>query len=514
MARLYYPQARAILQVVFDGFGDSAQDTPPKIIPVLPRAVTVQRNSYKQADSWELTFEANDLPIDPQLVRAGSVEIFLLNLSAQDETRTVLGRLFTVLDEPGRPRDAVDEIALELGVQASAKDRFTFGRSPTIAGLFDGHSMELSSSGKWVTIQGQDYTAFLIGRKWPPTQRGTARRIPTGQRLDQLLARLLAEADPEGRLRIDPRHIDAARLPIVGAGEVRSHRRGIPIAEETSYWDVLYKLATRYGFILFVDGLDVVLTQPKNFRDAYEPGVKRLQWGHNIESLHLDRSLGKEKVPRIVVKAYDDKTKKLITVEFPERQQAGPAGTLGVNEDEFQIVPIYGITDRAALRRAAENLFNLLGKSERRVQLATRDLKDTRDQDLTDLKAGDAVTVEFDDFNREVLANPNIPRQAKVEHLVARGYGEAIAQTLAEHYDRLQFLARPLRIREVTYEWDVDQGLSIEMELVDFVVVDGMRAAENKATRRGTRQDRFRRRPGIGNDSEPAEIRFREHLEH
>ena len=70
MSRIYYPQARVVLNVVFDGFGPTAKDTPPKIIPTLPTELNISRNAYNQADGWEVTFDADDLPIDPRMVRA------------------------------------------------------------------------------------------------------------------------------------------------------------------------------------------------------------------------------------------------------------------------------------------------------------------------------------------------------------------------------------------------------------------------------------------------------------
>lgn len=97
-ARLYYPAARAILQVVFDGFGDSAADSDRFVIPVLPKALTVHRNSYRQADSWELTFEANDLPIDPQQVRSGAAEIYLFQMPGLAGDQRVVSRQFATTD--------------------------------------------------------------------------------------------------------------------------------------------------------------------------------------------------------------------------------------------------------------------------------------------------------------------------------------------------------------------------------------------------------------------------------
>ena len=526
--RIYYPAARGILQVVFDGFGADARDSDPYVIPVLPKSVVIHRNSYRQADSWEMTFEANDLPIDPQLIRAGAAEIYLFSMPTLDDERRVPSRQFSGGEDPvhANRRPATGALEVELGM-ARAKDRFTFDNRPMIVGLFDDHSIEMSNQGKWVTISGQDYTAYLIGKQWPPTDRGTARRIPTGKRLDVWLGDILREADPDRRLTVLTENIRPSELPMVGAGEVRTNKRGIPIEQETSYWDVIYKVVTRYGFITFVRGLDVVITRPKNIHDLASHDVKRLAWGNDVETLKLTRHLGKERVPRIVVKGYDPKRREGITVEYPDGALKKRAKTFKPSasgrttstekikaatkhrttketlrlEDEFQIIPVFGVSDRAVLRRMAENLFQLLGRSERRMVVTTRDLRDMEGASLMDVTSGDAVEVEWLDFNRELIASPDVPESSKFQHLVSRGFNETVARAIASQYTKLLGIKRPMRVREVTYEFDVEDGLSIEMELIDFVVVDGTRDADQCTPRKQSRAERIRDAQGrpIGN---------------
>lgn len=492
MSRVYYPRCRAILSVIFEGFGTTAKDSPVQTIPVLPKSCTVHKNSYRQADSWELTLDAGDLPFDPDLIRAGAVEIYLYAAPGNDDV-AVLGRQDPLsAGQAQQRRTPTDALALEFG-QPLSKEQFTLDQKPLIAGLFDRDRLEMSPSGKWVTLSGQDYTAHLTALQWPPTAGGTARRIPVGQRLDRTLETILAEADPEGRLALDVRGIERSTLPTVGAAEVRGNRRGIPVEQNTSYWDVLYKLAVRYGLILFVDGLDVVLSRPKNLGELGQSDVRRFAWGQNLETLTLERELGKEQAPSIVVQGYDEAGRQSITVEHPGRKEANSTVR---RRDEYQIVPVYGITDPALLRRAAENLYHVLGRAERRVIARTRDLTDLDDRDLIRLATGDAVTIEFTDYNRELLANPEVPEATKVSHLVARGYNVQVAQLLARKHVELENLRRPLRVREATYEYDVDSGISIELEAVDFVTVEGTREEFQRQRRNASRAERVVARDG------------------
>jgi len=392
--RIYRPQARAILQVIFDGYGDSVRDSAVQVIPIIPKSVTVHVNSYKQADSFELVFDARDLPIDPRLIRAGAAEIFLFGTKSNTERRSVVDRRSPLAEpDPGgvRERDQIGTLKLELESDES-RDAFTLGNKPRIVGTFDDADIELSESGKWVTIKGQDYTAYLASIQFPPNADGTARRIPIGKRLDLIVDELLEEADPDRQLAVLVRGLDAGKMPIVGAEvrvvdaggsggtEVRNNNRGIPVESGTSYWDVIYGLVERYGFICFVDGLDVVISRPKTITDKDVAQIKRMAWGQNLEHLTLRRHLGKEQAPTIVVRSYDPRVG-TITAEFPSGQiersgifktggkgkvsfkrrvketttkaKGGKVKTTVRERDEYQIVVVHGITDPAVLERIA-----------------------------------------------------------------------------------------------------------------------------------------------------------------
>lgn len=529
---VFRPQCRAILQVILDGFGDSVQDSEIQVIPILPKSCTIHINSYKQADSYELVFEANDLPFDPAIIRAGAAEIFIFDAPSNTGPGVrVLDRAHPLASvDPGstRPRSQTESLELDLGINA---DEFTLSYKPRIVGTFDDDDLEMSDSGKWVTIRGQDYTAFLCAIQWPPNAGGTARRIPSGKRLDAIVEDLLAEADPDGQLAVVVRGIDAGTLPTVGAGfEVATNKRGIAVKQETSYWDVIYGLVERYGFICFVDGLDVVISRPKTITDKDVASIRRLAWGRNLEHLTLKRHLGKEQAPTQVVRCYVP-GKGTLTAEFPDGQidrsgvfvgkglgkggggknklhfkrrikertsisKKGKVKTTVRERDEYQIVTVHGITDPAVLRRIAENRYHLLGKAERTITAKTRDLKvltgDTRDgvfANLLEVSAGDAFTVEWDEFNSEMIQNPDIADPVKEARLRAKGYQAGVASTIVKHHAILGAMVRPLRFKEGTIEYDCEKGVSIELQLQDFLVIDGIRG-DSGAVRKTTLEQR------------------------
>lgn len=504
--RIFYPGCRAILQVDLESFGnDDGIDTIK--VPILPKRATVHRNSYRIADSYELTFEAGDLPFDPRIIRAGSAEIYLFqspNLATQPKSLSRADPLADLDAGATNPRSPTQTLGFDVGTIPASQFKKTY--TPVIAGLFDEADLELSDDGKWVTISGQDYTAFLASIQWKPDANGVARRIPTGKRVDLIVQDLLEEADPLGKLsvRVDD-GLTTDKLPIVTAAQTSGSKRGIPIEQNTSYWDVIYKLVLRCGLIAFVEALDVVIADPKQRALAHAKTPKRLAWGKNLEHLRLERKLGKVQSPTILVQSYDPITKQPISIEYPdgtlsEQRPLKPTGATHKGQhttekfkakaqtrgkqvttlrkrDEYEIIPAGDITDRALLLQMAKTAYFLRGRGERKVVAKTRDLKDAGmpESDMLNLVAGDAVLIYFDEFDHELMTDPQTTTEAKVQQLVLRGFNRAVAELVAKRYTSLIALDRPFQVKEATYDFDADSGIDIELEIQDFMVIDGLR---------------------------------------
>ena len=53
---VFFPEARVILQVVFETFGELDR---PRVFPVRARNVSIHANSYNEADTFTVDFDAN-----------------------------------------------------------------------------------------------------------------------------------------------------------------------------------------------------------------------------------------------------------------------------------------------------------------------------------------------------------------------------------------------------------------------------------------------------------------------
>ena len=86
--------------------------------------------------------------------------------------------------------------------------------------------------------------------------------------------------------------------------------------------------------------------------------------------------------------------------------------------------------------------------------------------------AGDAAQVFWQDFNADTMQA--METEARVKYLLGFGYQPEVARVLSVAYDHLANKQNPpMRIRSITKDFDNQQGLSLEMEMVDFAVAGG-----------------------------------------
>lgn len=437
---IYYPQCRAILQVVFENFGDP---DAPKIIPVIPRSATINSNSYKEADTWSLEFDAKDLPVTPHLIRAGAVEIYLFQTRGIGQEPEVI--------VPGS-----DDVASLEGIK------------PCITGLFDEASVEYSDSGRSVTLDGTDYTSLFIAKQWDPKKR-----VRCGRSLEDAIRSLKAEVESADALEVvvDPLPESASEMPKLGEAESRSTRKkGIPFTQGKNYWDVMYGLAIRYGWILFVRNNELVLTKPQSYTKARSK-VRKMAWGRNLTSLRMNRRIGKETVPIIQVRSYDEREKKVISAQYPKNPKQQPVTGLGTKKTEIKIYTVPGIRTQKRLLEVAETTYNLLARAEQEIEIETMDLKDLDGQDMIELRAGDAMTIAFEAMNTELLESASTGQRYRI--LTELGYQPLVAAAVALTFDRINVFKRPFRVKEATLDWSYDGGLSIQAKLQNFINIQG-----------------------------------------
>lgn len=501
MGGIWYPQCRAVLSAVFDGFG--GPDSDPTIVKVLPKSANVHCNGYREADTWELTFDARFLPFSPEIVRALGVEIYLFNTKG-------LG------DDPE---------------QYATKDNML------VAGLADNAHLTLDNGGRTFVASGRDYTALLIDRPWDPKNKvpvgkdlvttvqqlvnAAIQRMPTRSKLTsptlappqvgappplgtftlpqpvlpplppQAKLTVVFEADTDipvvGKIGATVPNLKkkntaatATKPPTVQQASLKGHsKKGMAHKEGSSVWDVIYKLCLSYGYIVFVRGWEVVIAQPQTLTVANQNKVKRVAYGFDLSSLEVERKLGKEKVPQVVVTSYDPVLRKAIRGTFPVKKDVVSTG-IGTKDNESYMMTVHGVRDPATLKRIAETAYNNLARSEGKVRFKTKDLgslppplaplPNGYTADLLQLRAGDPIAISWDPYHDAEMRRLDV--NGRRAYMLSLGYSPSIAQLVAMEYGKIVQFDRPFYVREVNFEFDHRGGVTIDAEALNFISVE------------------------------------------
>lgn len=481
MTAVYYPQARAILTLALDD--PSSTDLSAEshhIVAAVPRSLTVHRNKHSEPDTFECVFDLRDMPIDPQLIKGAQVELYLFSMAALDEQPRMLTR------EQAGPGDV-------QGGFVAFRDKFVGTTKPLIIGTVLDIEEDMSADGATVSLTGEDYTSILKARQWPPLANGRARPIPIGKRLDALVNDILAIADPTGALTVRVEGVAPEALPTPSRkGLGAAH--GIPVAQDTNCMEVISKLCARQGYVAFVDGLHLVISTPRYLHIAHDPALRVMTWGRNIERASLRRHFGIEAAPSVVVLYRDKTTGRMAEAEWPQggrakakhgkaksvernfakpkaKQPRTPAKTTTA---EFITTTIYDSVSADEALAAAQAFYVRTCKSEREATVVTRELRDSNGASMFTLAPGDAIVLDVDTFNRAMFQDPTLTDGERLDRLLAAGFNHQVANLVVRNFARLDAFAAPLRVADVTFTYDLDSGVSIEMRLQDFIAADGV----------------------------------------
>lgn len=432
MRSVFWPRCMAQLSVVLDGRG--APNTRPLLVEVEPTACEVRRNGYHAADEFDLTIPMRALPFDPDLLSSAAATIYMF-------------------EERGGAR--VDEWALP--------------QYEMIRGLVDDPEQKIDQQGSILTLTGRDYTSLLIDREWDPR-----RRIPAGRPLDEVVQQIADDAAPDGattRFRVEFASLASQTPPIVGASRRSTKRKGLWVKPGKSVWQVIYDMAIAEGFIAFVRGETIHLTDPRTQTADTAARARRLVFGRNLQRFSARRHLAKERVPQIRVAAFDPVARTRVEVTYPPTSRT-PTNAVGVKRDEvLRITAPAGVYDRATLERIARTRFENTARTETEYSAETLHLSDPDGQSMLELDAGMPLWVEFDPFDRAAMRS--LTQAERVEHLMARGFSEELSTFAAAYFDRIDRYRQPHYVRHARFSYDVDSGLAIEAEVVNYAFAAG-----------------------------------------
>lgn len=453
---VYYPQASMILNVLWEDFGNEGDASLQKLytLPIIAKRVTVHRNDYTTADTFDAEIDYKNFPFDPRCIRACGVSIFI-----QDMKRVYDGDNAATLINP-----SADNVVFQ--------------------GFVDEESLEFDDDKRTVRFEGRDFTSLLIDAKYLENKP-----IPLTTPLDEILSSLLAQLRATEQIKLDNR--TGRTLPTLGSfapdfGALGAHKN---VGKDDTYWEIIQDLVSRAGLIAFIELDKLVLTTPRVLYD--KSNAKQFVYGHNIKTLKFKRKLGRHKGFNITVRYMDLATKKVLQVKLPEEgtatwsQKTGipakrvqvpvvkPDGTLDTPKDApFTAFLVANIKDNAQLIEVGEKIFEEMSRQQIEGEFDTHEM-DTKDKEkkcfnLTKLMVATPIGIEIDAGDMKGMTRFTTP-QERERFLRSRCYEPNIARAMSKTMGKFTPV---FYTKAATFTVDSESGFKMHVEFLNFIDLD------------------------------------------
>ncbi len=452
----YRPMCVAVIDVILQGETEGGNH----VLTKQPKEASWELNSYRQADSFSLTFDASEWGFHPDDIASMGVELYAFN-----------------------KREGSDDLAPYL-----------IPENLLVMGRCDTASFEASDDGRWFSCEGQDYTTRLIARKWDPSKK-----VPVGDRLDRTVQGLIDAVlgDQRGMLKTVVELADA-NYRGWGYPVVRGHgaeAKGLSFPEGKTYWDVITELCARSGKRVFVRHLSVVISTPQDLyalADGAAPfddgtvtsdfdrstPARRVAYGRNLSSLKISRRMNGEKTPQQIVRCWSAAQQKTLQGAWPldaadatkskRKERTSKTGKISVSgTEEAQVSIVHGIWDEAELTRMAETRYHERSRGETEIEYETRDLTDLDGLAMLTHRAGDPAWIEYDPIGKDTMKN--LSAYEREQALVRSGFERRVASEVAKNYDALARWSRPYYVRNVSGKYSVDDGVTLTTQAINYV---------------------------------------------
>lgn len=433
----------------------------------IPKSGTVELNGLRQAHTFDLLFDFRDLPVDPRLIRAARVEIFLGMVQPAAFARGMKRA------NPDGSRDSI--ISTELSAQNKTR--------LLMVGMVDEATVEHTEKGSLVHMTGRDLRGVLIDAKADPRiftdldlKKGIddvvlqiVSRLPNGKGINVYAQR----QEWPGGVIPSPATVDGVTRVRLGADGKRNPMSSPEgPGDKIGFWDLITKYCTLVGAVPFFVGKDIRVRplrslyaqvnfdpsnptpfargQPRTLKldgKTEKLNIRRFVYGRDLLSVKFGRKYHGQKTPIIEVVSIDTSSKqrglgKMIIARWPDNTGAAPkrdkfiaraaktsvAPSGQVSQTDVLRFPIPGIKSKVVLQRIAQNLYEEIGRNELGGSASTKDFSSfntdqDQDPDLLTLAPGDAVQFVVD---KRVLSSRN-PAVSELISQSRQSFGDVVA---------------------------------------------------------------------------------------
>lgn len=482
---------------------------------IVPKETNWAQNGIRTADTCSITLRYIDCPIDPRVIRSCAVEFFLGTVTPTEHRAGLAGQTREVNLYKGssfaEPMNLVPDTWTDLHGNVRTNRRFI--------GWVDKWAMDWTSDGEpLLRLDCRDNTQLLIDQEAPAKLIISGSRGGKAMPIDEAIVTYLSHFPQFAGLTVEYRPIgeQVPDLTIALAKTAFRPNLGPPPSlaaganSGLSVWDYLTDVCGALGLIIRVEDTTVVIqrgrsiysddSKPvKRYDDPFVPRknvagcegqqYRRFLFGENLVDMKMDRSFVRNAPTNVVVRCYDPKTKRNLVAGFPTRVvgngiQTSLPGDGGAEEKWLNQV-VSGIADEKTLRVIAQTIYEMRGRSELTVRVKTRNLASlgggNSDPDLLDLRAGDSFELlvrrpgdkALNDEEKSTLSRMDaslVAIESGAKFMKSLGFDDEFALAYAKVYADLG-LQSVFRCRTVGINWNIDDGVTIEVEGINYIEV-------------------------------------------
>lgn len=489
---------------------------------IVPKEAQWVQNGIRTADTLSITLKWVDCPLDPRTVRSCAVEYFLGTVTPDEHRNGLNGQAREVQLYKGstysEPMHLVPDTYTDKAGRSRTNRRFI--------GWVDKWAVDISSDGESVVhLECRDCTQLLIDQEAPPKLVISGSRGGKGVPIDEAIVTYLSHFPQFAGLTVEyrPSKDVVPTLSSVLAKTAFRPQLGPPpslaagASTGLSVWDYLTDVCGAIGLSVRIEDTNLIIQRTRSIYsddtvsvkrsdDPFEPRVdgqqyRRFLYGENILDLKIDRTFVRNAPTNIEVRCYSTKQKRLLVGRFPTRLvgkgiQTSLPGDGGA-EEKWLVHRVSGVEDEKTLRIIAQTLYEMLGRAELTIRVKTRNLASlgggNSDPDILDMRAGD--TFEFlirrpgaqssyatsvdevvsdsvwtGGWSIGALDNSLTAQESGAEAMRALGFSDDFATTYAEVYNDIG-LQSIFKCRTIGTGWNVDDGVTIEVEGINYVEV-------------------------------------------
>lgn len=467
------------------------------ITGVIPKNFSWKQAGFRTASELKLSIRWSDLPLDPRCIRSIAVSFYLGTVTELEFAQGVEGKtrgdaFGSGVHNANEPLNVVPDTYLD--------DNGTQRTNLRFEGWVDDFKSAWGEDQPMIELSCKDNTSLLMNQIAPPKLV-----IGAKEPMDKAIATYLANFPQFSGLSVEFRGAAGETAPTLGtvlAGTAFRPQLGPQPSkgggDDLQVWDYITDVCGAVGLVNYLDGTNIVLARPSTVLngqaqarsdDPYKERklasgtypVRAVIYGKNLLGLEVSRKYGQQESKNIEVRCWSPRRKQVLVSRYPTKADRVPSASPGTDkaDNKWSVIRIQGVEDKALLDQIAKDYYNGRNRNEIEVVLKTKNLSSfgggNADPDLCDMKAGDPLEVLVDRDGvgaPSELENKLTAAGANEKALIDLGYSKGFASAYATAYQNAGF-QRIFRLREMNVTGDVEEGVSFELRVVNFVQVRG-----------------------------------------